>query len=351
MNRIFKIFSVFAIAVLFANCQKDDGVGPVEARPHPEVYPEDLVKIEDYLHKYYVEVTKDVDGDVTSVVMNPLDATHTVSIWDQTEYPLLYKIVKRFGVDFKVYYLKFDGKGDTDADGDKPCGVDVVLTSYRGISLTRTFNAITNQYDLATQQFDYAPNPTQIGLADVATKGWEYIFPEFRAGYLDPLNGDGTLNSENYGSGVMFLPSGLGYYNQSFGNIPQYAPLIFTFNLHAVTYTDLDNDKIPSRYEYILNADGTLLDTDGDGIPNVFDADDDNDGYLTKDEIKKPTPILAGQGTSAFYPFNPMVDDPATVDVDETEPKGIPDASGDGTTTTRLRRHLDRTAKPPYTDY
>ncbi|UOK42414.1 MULTISPECIES: FKBP-type peptidyl-prolyl cis-trans isomerase [Flavobacterium] len=353
MNRIFKIFGILTLGILFAKCEEDDSVGPTPAKPHSEVYPKDLIKIEEYLKTHYVEANDlNGDGDIKigeevevggelkkEVEIKPLDATHTVSIWDQTEYPLQNKIVKLHGVDFKVYYLKFDGKADTDAEGDKPCGVDRVYVSYEGTLLDGS-------------QFDYHPNPSEFNLAEVI-KGWEYMFPEFRAGFFDSPDSDGTLNPRNFGSGVMFLPSGLGYYHQNFGNIPSYSPLVFTFNLFAVTRLDQDFDKIESRYEYAFNSDGSLIDTDSDDIPDIFDADDDNDGYLTKVEIEKPSPYL---GPSAYYPFNPFTveDDPATTEdesVTKSEPKGIPDASGDGTTETRLRRHLDKTAKPPYTVY
>lgn len=46
-----------------------------------------------------------------------------------------------------------------------------------------------------------------------------------------------------------------------------------------------DNDGIPSKLEDI-NKDGNLKndDTDGDGLPNYIDSDDDGDNVLTKDE-------------------------------------------------------------------
>ena len=73
--------------------------------------------------------------------------------------------------------------------------------------------------------------------------------------------------------------------------------------------------------------------------------------FLTKVEIKKPLPLLPGQGITLNYPFDPIVDNPSTPLVDETEPKGIPSDSGDGVTPTRKRRHLDKTSKPPFTTY
>ncbi|ESU22889.1 hypothetical protein FEDK69T_17940 [Flavobacterium enshiense DK69] len=358
MNRIFKIFGILTLGMLFANCEGDEPAGPEPARPHSEVYAENLAIIEEYLHEAYIDVSRNANGDVTSVVidtLNPaLDPDHTVSIWDQTEYPLQSKIVKLHGVNFKVYYLKLDNKGDTEADGNKPCGVDRVLTSYWGKSLSKILkNKPEPHWIFSTPRFDYAPNPVEFNLIDVV-KGWEYMFPEFRAGFFGPENPDnpGALNSVNFGSGVMFLPSGLGYYNQNQSNIPQYAPLVFAFNLHAVTYLDQDFDKIESRYEYGFKSDGSLIDTDSDGIPDIFDADDDNDGYLTKNEIKHTitvkdytvTPMTVTEYTY-YYPFHGAVaDDPATV---VNEAQGIPDCSLDYTTSTRKRRHLDKTCRTP----
>ncbi|WP_442787911.1 FKBP-type peptidyl-prolyl cis-trans isomerase [Flavobacterium suncheonense] len=273
MNKILSVIGLLSIIAL-TSCKRDDVPGPEEARPHAEVYLEDLAKIEDYLQSHYIKINDDNGNgklEVTEVVMDSINAENPISIWDQTDYPLQYKIVKLYGVDFKVYFLKLDAKGDTDADGKKPCGVDKVWVSYKGNLLNGT-------------QFDIAVNQTDFNLIDVV-KGWEYIMPEFRAGYYAAPNGDGVLNPMNYGSGVMFLPSGLGYFN-SYVPGETYAPLIFTFNLYDVVYLDQDSDKVLSRYEYSFNSDGTLLDTDGDGIPDVFDGDDDNDGYMTRDEIK-----------------------------------------------------------------
>ena len=287
MNKILYGLGI-ALLLVVASCQKDDVPTAQPARPHAEVYPENLALIEEFLQKSYVEVERDANGDVINVVIDTLNPSHTVSIWDQTDYPLQHKIVKLYGVDFKVYYLKLDNKGDTDADGEKPCGVDRIMTTYWGKSISKVYKALPEpHYVFSIPKFDESPNEVEFNLIDLV-KGWEHMMPLFRAGQTVPdPSGDGTLVHTNYGSGVMFLPSGLGYYNGSgSGNIPYYAPLIFSVNLHRVTRLDQDFDKIESRYEYVLNEDGTLLDTDGDGIPDLFDADDDNDGYLTKDEIK-----------------------------------------------------------------
>ncbi|PKQ44122.1 hypothetical protein [Confluentibacter flavum] len=57
----------------------------------------------------------------------------------------------------------------------------------------------------------------------------------------------------------------------------------------TTTLTKDDNDGIPAALEDI-NGNGNLEDddTDGDGIPNYLDADDDGDNVLTKDENPDP---------------------------------------------------------------
>lgn len=58
------------------------------------------------------------------------------------------------------------------------------------------------------------------------------------------------------------------------------------------TLTEDDKDGVPYDLEYVLDSNGELLDTDGDGIPNYKDADDDGDNVLTIDE--KPDPNKDG---------------------------------------------------------
>ena len=58
-------------------------------------------------------------------------------------------------------------------------------------------------------------------------------------------------------------------------------------------------------------------DSDGDGIPNFYDVDDDGDNYTTKLEIKDANGVL--------IPF-----------------ANIPDCSGNTTNSTRIKKHLDK---------
>lgn len=282
MKRLFYI-SLVAMSLLTASCKKDDDSTTTTVREYSEVYAEDIAKIETYLSSHTINVTKNANNDVTYVAFDTLSGSG-VSILNQQEYPIQFKNVTLNGVTYKVYYLKLDAKGDTEADGMKPCPVDVVLTSYRGELLDGT-------------EFDRSINATRFALTDLVA-GWRYILPEFRSGNT-VVNSDGTTSNSNYGSTVFFLPSGLAYFNSSRTNIPAYSPLIFYVNLHQVSYVDSDKDGILSRYEIAFNEDGTFLDTDGDGVPDYLDVDDDNDGYLTKDEIS----YIDANGVKQYYAF------------------------------------------------
>ena len=128
-------------------------------------------------------------------------------------------------------------------------------------------------------------------------QGWQEIFPEFKIGNAQFDNTTGITTFSDFGAGVMFVPSGLAYFNQSQINIPSYTPIIFNFKLMKLKYKDHDGDKILSKYEFGGPTSGTALDTDGDTKPDYADFDDDNDGKLTKEEIRI-TP-----GVSSWYSY------------------------------------------------
>ena len=99
-------------------------------------------------------------------------------------------------------------------------------------------------------------------------------------------NSDGTVRFDNYGIGVMFLPSGLAYFNVATTGISSYSCLIFKFELQQYKVMDHDNDYIPSYMED-LDADMDIYndDTDADLVSNFLDTDDDGDGFSTFREV------------------------------------------------------------------
>ena len=96
---------------------------------------------------------------------------------------------------------------------------------------------------------------------------------------------NGLIDFSDFGQGLIFMPSGLGYFGNSTLNIPAYSPLVFSLNVYTTNPADHDADGILSFHEDI-DGDGNPYndDTDGDGIANFADADDDGDGVFTVNE-------------------------------------------------------------------
>ena len=140
--------------------------------------------------------------------------------------------------------------------------------------------------------FDNTVTPTTFDLLNLI-QGWRLVMPGFNSaeGFIE--NGDGTISYDNYGLGVMFLPSGLAYYASPPIGIGLYSNLVFKFELYQTEVNDHDNDGIPSHIED-LNDDGDLFDndTDDDDVPNFLDLDDDGDGVSTINELQKTTYIV-----------------------------------------------------------
>ena len=336
MKSVFKIaLLVVGITTIFS-CQKSDDITAPPARPYADVYEEDILKIEEFLDTHYVTVDADFNTTFTQIAVGGTETP--ISAMSELEF----RNINTHNISYKIYYLNL-----REGVGESPTRVDSAFVSYKGTSYTK---ATTDAVTTFTQNvFDQSETPVWFALEDVI-RGWGEIIPKFKTGTYSS-NADGTVSFQDYGAGVMFLPSGLGYFNTGAGNIAPYSPLIFNFKLYNQRYRDHDRDGILSKDEYGPDFNLKAIDTDGDGIPDYLDVDDDGDGFLTIFEIKKPLPLQPGQGTSLNYPYNPIADDPSTPSIDESEPKGIPDASGDGTTPTRVRRHLDKNAKPPYTTY
>lgn len=280
MNRFLKAFGLIALITFFASCKKDDdNVAP--PRDYGVQYASEKDSIEKYLKNHYIA---NVDADF-NIQLDSITSPSQVSIWDQTTYPLQHKQVisanTKNTVEYTVYYLNL-----RQGLGDRPSRADNILISYRGNLLN-------------DNQFDYQPFPSsQFSLySDVYVEGWKEIIPLFNAGIYTEESGSNPdpANYHDYGAGVMFIPSGLAYYNTGSGLIGAYQPLVFSFKLYAVTYTDIDADGILNKDELDYDdagnpipADIDDVDTDGDDIPNYLDGDDDGDGFSTKLESRIP---------------------------------------------------------------
>ncbi|HNP32756.1 MAG TPA: FKBP-type peptidylprolyl isomerase [Flavobacterium sp.] len=339
MNNFFKIVSLFSIAITIFSCSKNDS-GSEPLRDYKEQRDADMTNIETYLHTHYMEVVNNPgatdDQDVTFTLI-PDGGTQT-SIWDQTTYPLRTRYVKvrqnDVDVVYKIYYLQLrQGSGP---NSKSPCNVDRVLTSYRGEYIYKNTETVSG-VDVTTiksEEFEKSVNPQTFFNLTGVIRGWSEIFPQFKTGSYTG-NPDGTVSYNDFGAGVMFIPSGLAYFSSSTGGIPAYSPLIFSFKLYEIQRVDHDGDGIysyqedlgtsivdsdgnvtnisgvPDGYVYSLpegvaNIDNTddgtpILQPDGsykyEEVPDFLDTDDDGDHYTTASEIKNPL-------TGDPYPFD-----------------------------------------------
>lgn len=318
MTRIKLFLITIASIALFSSCKKDDDSATITPpRDRSEQYAADIVDIEDYLKSHYLTVTMDAHNNPVPVINAIPEGGSQVSIWDQTDYPLQSKVLKNDSrvytttnglvgtviddpVSYKLYYLKI-----REGIGQSPTKVDSTLVSYRG-------------FNLEGKDFDYKQSPLWFVQENVVA-GWRNIMTEFKSGNAadDPSN-PGNIAFTDHGVGVMFIPSGIGYFSSSAGTLAAYSPMVFTFNLHKVQYVDNDGDGILS-YNEDLNANGDYYDddSDGDGIPNFLDTDDDGDGTLTRREVS--------DSFGRLYAFDL-----------------IPNCQG---TTGGLKRHLDPSCK------
>lgn len=202
------------------------------------------------------ELPQDENGNYLDL---PDPDNNTLLIDDVEEHTTVYQ-----ETDYKYYILRLNqGGGEA-----SPYFVDDVRINYKG-----------NLMD--DDVFDSTVNPTTFDLINLI-RGWQLVLPQFNESTGFTSNPDGTVQFENYGFGVMFLPSGLGYYSSPPIGVPSYSNMIFKFELYQTEINDHEADNVPS---YIEDLDGDLDifndDTDGDDIPNFLDLDDDGDGVFT----------------------------------------------------------------------
>lgn len=344
MNKFKFYFILSFVSTVLFSCTPDDKTPTVPPRPFAEQYPADLDSIEAYLktHSFIVtDIAGRSDVEIDTFVVGNTEGK--VSIWDNTQYPLQFKMVKNDAritnfvdgrvaddVEYKMYYLMINEGG-----GESATRFDSTFVSYRG-------------WDLDNEQFDSNNNPSWSTFPAMSIAETSFIsgFRQFTALLKAPasvqVDPDGQVNYNDYGVGVVFLPSGLAYYNRPPGNssISAYAPLVFTIRLHGISQRDHDRDSIDSKYE---NGDGVedlhAVDTDGDNIPDFLDVDDDNDNIRTILETRFTYVDENGKTVKRQYPFNGLLVDDLETPYDER--KGIPDCAGDFTNPLRLRKHLD----------
>lgn len=280
---------ILCLALTFSSCKKDDDddtvLVPPRDRGEQQILDKDsLVK---YLESHYynsADFVSNPDPSISDLVITKLADGGVVPDGSTLLMTAVgtAKNVNFSGTGYEFYVLNLNQGGGE----DKPTFADNVLVNYEGFTLDNKI-------------FDSSVTPVTFDLINLIP-GWRKVIPEFNTAESFADTEDGTVNFVNKGVGVMFLPSGLGYFSNAQTKIPAYSPIAFKFELLQMYQNDFDGDGIPSYLED-LNKDGEFIvnyenrndpnddDTDGDYDPDYADFDDDNDGILTRDEIKITT--------------------------------------------------------------
>ncbi|NND11810.1 MAG: hypothetical protein HKN96_11425 [Flavobacteriaceae bacterium] len=313
------LFALMVLVLAMNSCQKDDDsdVQAAPPRDRGEQYLVDLDSIEEYLstHFYnYEEFATNPNSTDFEILFDTIagDNSDKTPLIDQVSSKM---VLDADDVEYKLYYLVV-----REGLGDQPKFADSTYLDYKGTLINDT-------------TFDSSPNPVWFDLVSVV-QGFREIAKEFKGSTSFVENPDGTFTYQDYGIGAMFIPSGLAYFNEPPFGVPLYSPLVFRFNLYLANESDHDRDHVPSYLEDLDGNENFSLagdDTDEDNLADFVDADDDNDGTLTRDEDLEPDPDLSvdsngdGDPTNDIGDGNPMNDDtdgdgiPNYLDPDDSE--------------------------------
>uniref|UniRef100_UPI00404A8DF5 FKBP-type peptidyl-prolyl cis-trans isomerase n=1 Tax=Flavobacterium sp. TaxID=239 RepID=UPI00404A8DF5 len=305
--KAFRLLSIFLLGIILFSCNKDDSPTIAPPRDYDVQYATDIELIENFLTENYLTVDANLN-----VTFSEIGETGTeANIFQQQDYPLQFVTVKNDKrnsnlvdglvedpVDYKLYYIMLN-----EGAGSSPSTVDSVFVSYKG-------------WRLDDVVFDQNDSPIWFDSNNLVS-GFRQMLTLMKTAESFTDNPDGTVDFLNFGNAVVFIPSGLGYFNSSPVNIGSYQNLIFQLQMKSLNYKDHDRDGIRSKDEkYGANTNIWAQDTDGDNVPDFLDIDDDGDNFLTKIEIK--------DANGDYYDF-----------------EDIPSCSGDVTDPNRLKKHID----------
>lgn len=273
------LFLLAFIGVLMSCNNDDDNTNTTPIRDRAEQQIADSDSLIAYLSSHYYNSAFFETGSnhkYTDIVITELEEGETVPdghtlLIDAVGDPLTTTFAE---ADYEYYVLRLNQGG-----GEAPRYTDAIRYRFEG-SLLATGAVFQN---IAT--------PSSLPLTGVtsttgAVRAWQLAMPTFNQAVDFTIGNDGIVNYNNYGLGVIFVPSGLAYFSAARTGIPSYSNLIFKFELLQVEVNDYDNDGIPSYIED-LDDDNDVFDndTDEDGLANFIDSDDDGDGVTTNDEL------------------------------------------------------------------
>ena len=282
---------LFVIALLVTACKSDEDETTVELNDFSEQAQTDDELISEYLqtHTYNYEDFQDHSLDDLEITIDTL-AGNNANKTPLSEFVSFTEVAVNTPegeeINHKLYYLIARQGVRVE---DRASIVDSVYLSYKGSLLDAS-------------EFDESLFPVWFDNTAVIT-GFRHGVQYFAPGNFTQ-NTNGSIDFSDYGQGLIFIPSGLGYFGNAQSSIPAYSPLIFSLNVYTTNQADHDADGILS-FDEDVDGDGNPFndDTDGDGIANFADIDDDGDGVYTINEYDTD-----GDGTP-----------------DDTDGDGIPD--------------------------
>jgi len=278
MNHKYNILFICALIISIISCSPDDE-GTIVSVPENDRTEQQVVdndSLLDYLNTHYynsAEVNALANPTIADVVITELLEDETLpsdATLLMTDVEL--KTTTYLDVEYEYYILEIkQGEG-----ASSPRFCDKVRVKYAG-SLSDG------------EEFEVKSTPIDFDLTGMIP-GWSRVMPHFNTSSSYVSNTDGTISYNGYGMGVMFLPSGLGYYATYSGSIPSYSNLVFKFELLQTETADHDFDNIPTYME-VIEEDYDLYgkDTDEDLVVDFIDVDDDGDGTPTADEVRIQT--------------------------------------------------------------
>ena len=191
---------VITVGTLLFACNKKNSTTTSTFDAAQQSLDDDATLIE-YLQTHYLNNTDDGIWTITNGETPLMD---NVEVQNITKNDIAYKL----------YYLK-----EAEGVGIAPTRTDSVLVTYTGMLLDSTV-------------FDSRNQITWLPLTKVID-GWSYGFTNFKSG-TKVINPDESFYYENYGKGILFIPSGLAYGNIIQAVIPKNSPLVFQITLQDV---------------------------------------------------------------------------------------------------------------------
>ncbi|MDG1779198.1 MAG: hypothetical protein P8H23_07640 [Flavobacteriaceae bacterium] len=273
MRNKLHILFIFFLALFVFNCSEDEEeTTSIPPRDRAEQQASDMDTLQNYFDTHYYN-----SGALSALPTYPTIDDVVISKLEEgeTQPPnttmlsnaVVSKTTTYQDVSYTYYILSIE-----EGLGENPHFTDQVRVNYEGTTMNGN-------------EFDSSVNPIDLDLV-FSISGWNRVLPQFKTASTFTTNDDGTVIFENYGIGVMFLPSGLGYFNNAVSGISAYSCLTFKFELFQHKVMDHDNDFIPS---YMEDEDDNLDvfndNTDNDRFNNFSDNDDDGDGYKTFREV------------------------------------------------------------------